>query len=1082
MCSLPAKVLFLLLLICLVSFRVSQARTERQLTGVEIPSRLFIGSAHIFSGSDTLYLNDSVLERGVDYRFVSGDGYFDLSGLTTTDGDTLRAIFDPLPRWVLRSYGHPLPEAGGLHGNGAVVSASTPVPVRKAFSSDIKLSGAKSFRFSARSTGASEFSQSLDLNISGEISDGVEISGSISDRGFDPAYGVANSRLNELDKISLKVTSRRISAQVGDIVIKDSPSHPYGKAVSGASFDLRYPYWHIDGAVARPRGVYATFEFTGRDGFQGPYQIGAGNNALPIVPGSETVWLDGKYLERGANKDYTVDYPTGRITFNVNHPIDRRSRIEVDYEPQATDYKEELFSVGGGGHAGDSALFFSMAVLREGDDKDQPLAGDLSDSDRALLEEAGDTVAQRSGVVPDTSGSYLLVTDSLPDTVFQFAGEGYGDYRVTFSFVGGGNGDYRFLGSGNYQYAGDANGDYLPIVILPAAQRTSYYRTELGVRNETVGEIRLDLRTSVHDRNLWSNRDDSDNDGLYYRIQSAKQWQRYGHANFLKLQRRVREAAYKTRERLDRADFRRRFLLPYGFAMSADETLHEASAAFSPAGFFTLSSSYATLQYDGAFDSRAGVFGVEMFPADGFRLEGRLQSISSNMTDSPNSGDGSVNTCMAEVSYQPFSRTEFSSYYERDVRKNEYFSEQQGTRYDRVRFRLRREGENIQYEHFVEDSLTSTWNEVLTRNRLWGGSSRRVGDLTYDMTVSYQWLDRPNADESNLLGRLNLRYNNLRTRTNIASSYMISEEQRNARGITYLEVEQGQGAYSLEDGRYIPDPDGCYIQVEEILSDTARVRRAEKSFHLSRDWRVLLVRFTSNIQEELLENGKRNAWWLLPFFSDEGQPYLFFSRYYNVDLRLWPVRGFHAISLLFTQDLEKRNIAGLIRQRRDTRGELSIRQCAGNTFLEESLEMFRADRDSYYSGTGEIDGYRIKLQIRRVIGSGEVTGGGGYRYAESAFNEISRQYTLRLGSRQRVLGSGELRLDTEFYRQDFRDLNSAPSYHLTGGRYGEQGAVWSVALNYGVKSGTRLNFSMSGRHSDDRTARVTTRGEMVAGF
>ena len=70
----------------------------------------------------------------------------------------------------------------------------------------------------------------------------------------------------------------------------------------------------------------------------------------------------------------------------------------------------------------------------------------------------------------------------------------------------------------------------------------------------------------------------------------------------------------------------------------------------------------------------------------------------------------------------------------------------------------------------------------------------------------------------------------------------------------------------------------------------------------------------------------------------------------------------------------------------------------------------------------------------------------------------------------------------EGYRQSLTDAGSGGGYLLTGNRPGDRGAIWRVSLNYGVKGDVRANFSVSGRHSSDRTGRVTARGEVVAGF
>ncbi|MFQ6008299.1 MAG: hypothetical protein ACE5K8_05030, partial [Candidatus Zixiibacteriota bacterium] len=325
------KTLSLFLIILSAPIPFVAARTRLELVGAEIPKRLYIGAERIFFESDSLYLNSRLLIRYIDYSFDESRRSFDLSRLETNDTDTLLVTYHKVPDWLSTSYGRPLPSLSSRAvARPTLSSANNPInPLGK--SSGINISGAKSFRFSARSSGVSDFSQSLDLRISGSLTPGLEISGSVSDRGYDPYYGSSNSRLSELERINLTLKSEMLTGQVGDMSLQNRFDVASGrdKRVSGAALNLHSQRWYAEAMVARPKGRFETFSFTGVDGLQGPYQIGEGANVRPIVPGSEQVWLDGQLLERGAHKDYLIDYPTGRITFSVKHPIDRRSRIEI---------------------------------------------------------------------------------------------------------------------------------------------------------------------------------------------------------------------------------------------------------------------------------------------------------------------------------------------------------------------------------------------------------------------------------------------------------------------------------------------------------------------------------------------------------------------------------------------------------------------------------------------------------------------------------------------------------------------------------------------------------------------------------
>ncbi|RKX26819.1 MAG: hypothetical protein DRP45_02585 [Candidatus Zixiibacteriota bacterium] len=1082
---------FLLIAIVLIEFSFSEcasARVSRSFSDVDVPTRLETGALFIFQNSDSLYLNGQLLSRELDYRFVSGAGYFDLSAVTLGVADTLTVIYYPVPVWMQKSYGRSLPEVSSTTVRPRPVPDESVSRSGRSHGQTVKLSGAKSFRFSARSTGGSDFGQSLDLNIAGELSPGLELSGSVSDRGYNPTYGTANSRLGELDKINLTLKSTRLRMQVGDIAIRGGHGSAGEKSVSGVSVDLSFPRWYVHGAAARPRGRFASFSITGQDGFQGPYQVGSGHNVRAVVPGSERVWLDGKQLERGANKDYMVDYPTGRVTFTVEHPIDSRSRIEVDYEPQSIDFREQLLTFGGGVNAGDSALFLSAEVLREGDDKNQPLAGDLSDSDRAILAEAGDSVAMRSGVTPDTSGAYILVVDSLPDSVFSFVGVPDGDFSVRFSYAGPGNGSYRFLGVDRYEYVGAGQGDYVPQVILPVAQQADYCQVLVGSQTAVFGSLVADVRASRTDANLWSSLDDSDNDAFFYSIRSDKTWQWYGKENSLRFQRRVRQADFNLRERLDRADFARDFMIPVGFVRETDETLHEGSVTISPVSHVSFNSSVGVLDFTDRFDSRRGSAGIQIALGERGELTVDWRSISAELHQVPSSGNGQADTYAAGVLLLPLPSLNLSFQYERDRRLHRYESEWTGARFDRMEFVCKHgsgssgNGEVLKYEYYVEDSLAGSWERALKRHRLSTSANRRFGDFNYEAFVTYQLLERRDSEEGSFLGRSNLRYHSARNRFTLNTSYTISDERRNARGITYLQVDHGLGDYSREGDIYVPDPGGDYIEVEEILTDQARVHRAEKAFYVSKDWHGLRIRLSSNVEEELKEGGKRSIAWVLPFVTDADQPYLYYMRRNSAVVHALSVQGFYAINVRLLQDMDIREAAGTTPKRDNLKGVLTLKQVISSSYLEQELEMFRLERDRYYSGSGQTDGYKLTVGVRQALTVGEVSIFGSFRQARSDQAERSSIYSSTVGSRIRVFSQGEFRTSVEFYQQQFENVDGVPSYQLTGNRAGDKGAVWSASFDYAVKDGLRMSTSLTGRHSNDRTGRVTARGEVVARF
>ncbi|MEA3297347.1 MAG: hypothetical protein U9R56_05735, partial [candidate division Zixibacteria bacterium] len=863
-----------------------------------------------------LYLNNRLLRRGVDYTFDKVTGAFDLSQLKVIDSDTLSVTYRKLPDWLLPSYGRSLPDAVPTNRQNL-----EPLPLNsgraRVTPTGVSFSGAKSFRFSARSSGASDFSQSLDLNISGPLTPGLDISGAISDRGYDPSYGTVNSRLNELDKINLRLTSQRLNAQIGDISVVNSLATDTGpgKQVSGVSVVVHDPGWQMDALAARPKGRFATARFYGYDGRQGPYQIGGGTGIDPVVPGSEIVWLDGRKLERGANKDYLIDYPAGRVTFNVNHLIDSRSRIEIDYEPQTTDYKGELLAGGGGVSVGDSGFFLAVRWLREGDDQNQPLLADLSDADKTLLSGVGDNImdAVRTGVREDSIGAYDLVSESLPDTVFSFVGVGNGDYSITFSYFGEQKGDYRFLGSGNYEHVGVGNGDYMPQVVVPAPERAEYACIRAGLQNDILGDLITEFRQSRFDQNLLSGLDDSDNDGRYYSFESKKNWRWGNQGNRVTFGTHWIDAEYQKRTRLHSPDFGRNYLLPEDFIVSTDESFAEVTTLLSPMRLLSVQSDLSRLVYRDRFSSLVGGTKASFSPAGWLDGSVAWRTVRSHLDSTTTGRNGEGDNYLAQLRYKLSKHFRVTSLYEHDKRRNDYSGISNGARYDRYRLELERQDERLRFEHYAEDTLDGNWKDDLKRNRLSLASNRSMGIFSYNLNLTQQWLKRLLANEKSFLGRFGYQYHSTHRRLTLGGAYMISTETRNERGLSYIEVEPGQGDYIFDNGQYVPDPDGDYLRMEEILSNRSRVRRGEKSFHFSKDWRTVLVRFNSHIEEELLDSGERGIIWLLPFVSNRNQPYLFYARRYDVDLRLFPVRGFHVVNIGFNEDIRSRDVAGVTR-------------------------------------------------------------------------------------------------------------------------------------------------------------------------
>jgi hypothetical protein len=1060
--------------ISLIAGADSQASVTLTITGKNVSSEISLGSASVIAGTDTVLLNGRQLRRATDYTIEGRPPRLTLLHERPLETDTLTIVYTPWPSWITVTFGNPIPDA-----SPAIHAIPQPPPESPLAGSNpvnaLRFTGHKSFRVTTGPASSSAFGQSLDLSLSGELAPGVELTGAVSDRGYDPINGVANSRLDEFDRLYLRLKSTHLLAQIGDISLTgrqfDRP-----REVSGGSARVSFPTYAVEGTVARPRGQFKSVHLTGSDSYQGPYQ--PSNGLAAIVPGSDEVWLDGVRLERGANKDYVIDYATGRITFTAVHPIDSRSRIEIDFEPLSTQYRQELIAGGAGVASRDSSRQLSFWFSREGDDKGQSLIS-MTNDDISALGHTADTILARSGVVPDTAGDYRLLADSLPDTVWQYVGAPSGDHTVRFSFVGAGKGAYQFYGGDQYVFVGAGKGDYLPVILFAAPRRTETARLSGQLKSGSLGVIDADMRYSQSTRNLWSVNSAS-TDGTFHLLSWQKDWNWHGSPNSFRIRRQYQQADFVSTRRLDDPDLSRSFLLPSGLILGDTRSRHDAEVMLSPAKGLVITPSASRFELNHRFHATIYRVGAEGHPTNHLGFDAAWRELESRYNLSPLDGSGDARTLTLGSTYNR-NRLTVHSDVEYDKRQNAYSSIPGGTKYVRSTTSLSQGKTSLRYEFYQEDSLIGAWTRSLTRHRLSASAQRNVGRFQVDGLVTRQWLDQPGNQDRSLLGRANLTFDDSRRRVSGLASYMISEEQRNERGFTYLQVDPGRGTYRLDNGRYIPDVFGDYIRLEEILSTVQRVRRGEKSFRFSKEGEQFVVRFNSTINEELLAAGRRTWWWVVPFVSDESQPYLYYQRTYEIEGRGFSVGSIYVLNVTAAEKVEKRMIVDQSRNRRDQRLRLALREPVQLWTLEQGIERFSSRRDIIYGDAGQSKGWRANVGVRRTIERGEATADASYRRSSGDSGE-SDLYALKLGGRLSVLGHGDLRFDTEMYRQALAGFTGVVSTVLTDNHEGTRGLTWTASVNYGLSGTVKVNVTLNGRYADTRPGQLFARSEVVAEF
>src|SRR5690606_34916062 len=189
---------------------------------------------------------------------------------------------------------------------------------------------------------------SLNLQMEGQLSDGLNIRASITDQNvpFQPEGNT--QQLQDFDNVLVELYNDKMTLSAGDVLLQERQSEflRYRKNVQGLLFTTNYAmkgHWKASPQAGSSiaNGKCASTQQELLQGESGPYRIrGPQNERFVIVmANSEKVFLDGKQLQRGFNYDYVIDYNQGEITFTPNVIITAYSRVRIDFE-----YAERNFS------------------------------------------------------------------------------------------------------------------------------------------------------------------------------------------------------------------------------------------------------------------------------------------------------------------------------------------------------------------------------------------------------------------------------------------------------------------------------------------------------------------------------------------------------------------------------------------------------------------------------------------------------------------------------------------------------------------------------------------------------------------
>lgn len=417
----------------------------------------------------------------------------------------------------------------------------------------------------------------LDLQITGKLSDKVSLRASLQDSNIPLQDGGYSQKLDQFDNIFMELFSEKWNIRAGDLFLENHSSQflTFNKKVQGLSanfdFGTSTNKTTVFAAVALVKGQYAKSNFTGLEGSQGPYKLKGKNGELYVlvISGSERVYINGILLQRGENKDYTIDYNAGEITFTPLFTVTSEMRITIEYQYSDRNYTRFVTYAGATHH--DEKWSFGSYIYSENDVKNQPLQQSLTQEQAKVLINAGDNqeLMIAPSAYPDSfSENKVLYKKTVLNLVeiFEYSNESKDElFNVRFSLVGQNKGNYILKNASSisriYEYIEPINavpqGNYAPIIqlVAPTKIQVATFLGKYAPSQKT--EIDIELAVSSSDNNLFSKIDDANNQGLSTKINTkqrllSKNWIVDAFANY-----QFTQKEFRTVERLYTIEFDR---------------------------------------------------------------------------------------------------------------------------------------------------------------------------------------------------------------------------------------------------------------------------------------------------------------------------------------------------------------------------------------------------------------------------------------------------------------------------------------------------------------------------------------------
>lgn len=649
--------------------RADSSLTQNPITGTMTFSRLVsrtdtvvqLPHEFLLEGSEKVLLESLELSKPSDYviHYRTGRLMLERRVLPATLS-RLVVSYRLLPLPPKNSYfKHRLVMRSDTNGSTpTIVSPATPFSPDELFGQGLQKSGSIFRGLSVGSNRDLSLSSGFRLQLSGKLSDDVDVVAALTDENSPIQPEGTTQTLQEVDKVFVELTHPSYTATLGDFTIERSSSQPseFGKFFRKVQGARGVAHWEagalslnrsmVSLTAAAARGKYHNNQFQGIEGSQGPYRLTGknGERRIIIVAGSERVYLNGELMTRGETNDYIIDYASAEVHFTPKRLITNASRISIDFEYTDRQYARNLLVGSADVEMADRRVGISALVVQEADDPDSPIDVALDEHSRSILRASGADrfTASISGVrfvgrdSTGAKGQYVLRDTTLNGRHYAILIYAPGDslalYSATFSPVDNMPPDsagYERIAVGQFRFAGIGKGNYLPIQFLPMPQQHRFADVVASVAPYSNVQITMEYAASSFDRNRFSTLDDIGTSGGAFALNARFKEKdlslggsRVGSVE-LSLKKRFVDRRFVAPDRFNEVEFGRKW--DVNLSQPTDENLQEARLSYQPTDGIVLAGTYGTLEQKGVAQSTRTEAAVEMkeerYPALTFNLE-----------------------------------------------------------------------------------------------------------------------------------------------------------------------------------------------------------------------------------------------------------------------------------------------------------------------------------------------------------------------------------------------------------------------------------------------------------------------------